>query len=187
MFNFAGVVGLAAGYRERARDNAKHGLQLPSQRRFLRARTALEFRIRRAVSSSDKANRRSAMRAPQPQGVVRTTRRNRQAPSLEKGRAELSSSSFRYAMLTPLLPSGASETSPLPKVVSWMPMRGPAMPLVVPGLDKQVIRDGNPCVMNADEEQQHGGGNAKQGLAPMGASSVGRYSQHYACAMGSRT
>jgi hypothetical protein len=40
------------------------------------------------------------------------------------------------------------------------------MPLVVPGLDKDVVRDGIPGVMNADEEQQHDcRSDAKQGLS----------------------
>jgi hypothetical protein len=60
-----------------------------------------------------------------------------------------------------------------------MVMMCSAMRLGVPGLDKHVIRDSIPSVMNAGEEQQqrrrsHG----KQGLAQMGASGICRCSQH---------
>ena len=50
-----------------------------------------------------------------------------------------------------------------------------ALPLVVPGLDKHVVRDGIPGVVNADEEQQqHRRCDAQQSLAQMGAGTICR-------------
>jgi hypothetical protein len=57
--------------------------------------------------------------------------------------------------------------------------------LLSPFLDKDVVRDGIPGVMNADEEQQQRRRcNAKQGVAQMGASRECRYSQRYICGEG---
>lgn len=62
-----------------------------------------------------------------------------------------------------------------------------ALPLVVPGLDKHVVRDGIPGVVNADEEQQqHRRYDAKQSLAQMGAPYADTANVTYA-AKGNRT
>lgn len=62
-----------------------------------------------------------------------------------------------------------------------------ALPLVVPGLDKHVVRDGIPGVVNADEEQQqHRRCDAKQSLAQMGAPYADTANVTYA-AKGNRT
>jgi hypothetical protein len=59
-----------------------------------------------------------------------------------------------------------SDTTSLPeRVVFPMSMTCSVMPLVIPGLDKDVLLDGIPGV-NADEEQQHDcRSDAKQGLS----------------------